>query len=511
MGQEIDAGRHGWSITIGAAVATIRRQMPRVIVEAFKQIERDQPGRPLIYLPTSNRAMTAADLALLARTIGAGLDAARVESGSVIAAAIGNRPAAIAAFLTCAERGHPWLPIDGGTSAREIAHIARRFNAAGVIVVAPEPVAGFANRHPLADGAWLAVADRPPSGPALDATVLKLTSGTTGVPRATLTTEAALVADSRTLMEAFGIGADHTQVAAIPLSHAYGFGNVLVPLLLQGTAVVMREAFVPERLPEDARAAGARAFPGVPFMFDFLAEHPPRDGWPPTLTILLSAGALLERASADRFRARFGIKIHSFYGTSETGGICYDQGDDEVPEGTVGRPLKGVQVSLLPHEDAPPGGGRVFVRGPNVATSYADGGDSDVFADGGFLTGDLGAFDAQGRLVLSGRVSPFVNVAGRKVQPAEVEQVLRELTGVVDVRVIGIADARRGEQLVAFLVMRTTQPSIVELRRFCAARLASYKIPRLFLFPDRIPVTPRGKTDRAALHAAARTAVTGML
>jgi acyl-CoA synthetase (AMP-forming)/AMP-acid ligase II len=166
---------------------------------------------------------------------------------------------------------------------------------------------------------------------------------------------------------------------------------------------------------------------------------------------------------------------------------------------------------LVPHEDAPPGGGRVFVRGPAVATAYADGGDPDVFADGGFLTGDLGAFDAQGRLVLSGRVSPFVNVAGRKVQPAEVEQVLRELAGVVDVRVIGIADARRGEQLVAFLVMRTIPPSVVDLRRFCASRLASYKIPRLFLFPDSIPLTSRGKTDRAALHAAARTATTGML
>jgi long-chain acyl-CoA synthetase len=256
---------------------------------------------------------------------------------------------------------------------------------------------------------------------------------------------------------------------------------------------------------------GARVFPGVPFMFDFFADHPPHDGWPPTLTTLLSAGARLERATVDRFRARFGIKIHSFYGTTETGGICYDDGDDEVADGTVGRALKSVSVWLVPHEHAPVGGGRVLVCGRGVATSYADGADPEVFVDGGFLTGDLGAFDVQGRLVLSGRVSPFVNVAGRKVQPGEVEQVLRELDGVLDVRVIGIADARRGEQLVAFLVMRTTPPSIAELRGFCATRLASHKIPRLFLSLDRIPTTSRGKTDRAALHAAARSASTGML
>ena len=160
--------------------------MTRVIVEAFKRIERDQPARPLIYLPVVNRAMTAAELALLARTIGAGVDAAGMAPGSVIAAAIGNRPAAIAAFLACAERGHPWLPIDCGTSVGEIAHIARRFNAEGVIVATPEPVAGFATRHPVAHEVWLAVADREPSGPALDAAVLKLTSGTTGVPRAAI-------------------------------------------------------------------------------------------------------------------------------------------------------------------------------------------------------------------------------------------------------------------------------------------------------------------------------------
>jgi acyl-CoA synthetase (AMP-forming)/AMP-acid ligase II len=113
--------------------------------------------------------------------------------------------------------------------------------------------------------------------------------------------------------------------------------------------------------------------------------------------------------------------------------------------------------------------------------------------------------------VLSGRVSPFVNVAGRKDQPREVEQALREIEGLLDVRVMGVADQRRGELLVAFLVMRGARPSVVELRRFCATRLASFKIPRVFVFLDQIPLTGRGKTDRAALEAAARAASTGML
>ena len=76
----------------------------------------------------------------------------------------------------------------------------------------------------------------------------------------------------------------------------------------------------------------------------------------------------------------------------------------------------------------------------------------DVFTDGGFLTGDYGTWDERGRLSLGGRVSSFVNVAGHKVRPDEVEDVLRAMPGVADVRVIGADDSRRGEQIVACIV-----------------------------------------------------------
>ena len=91
--------------------------------------------------------------------------------------------------------------------------------------------------------------------------------------------------------------------------------------------------------------------------------------------------------------------------------------------------------------------------GNAVASGYTDG-DGGAFVDGGFLSGDRGAFDACGRLTLVGRVSSFVNVAGRKVQPDEVERVLRAMPGVDDVRVVAAADARRGQQLVACIVPR---------------------------------------------------------
>jgi glutamate racemase len=95
-------------------------------------------------------------------------------------------------------------------------------------------------------------------------------------------------------------------------------------------------------------------------------------------------------------------------------------------------------------------------------------------------------------------VSAFVNVAGRKVQPAEVEAVLREAEGVEDARVFGVADPRRGEALVA-CVVAAAGADPTALRRYCTARLSPHKVPRVVVTLERWPLTDRGKLDRAAL------------
>ena len=108
---------------------------------------------------------------------------------------------------------------------------------------------------------------------------------------------------------------EDAQIAVIPLSHSYGLSVLLMPLLLQGTAIVLRESFVPQQLPADAHHTGATRLPGVPFMFDYFVEHPPAEGWPERLTGVISAGARLSSDTATAFHRAFGVKIHGFYGT----------------------------------------------------------------------------------------------------------------------------------------------------------------------------------------------------
>jgi acyl-CoA synthetase (AMP-forming)/AMP-acid ligase II len=260
---------------------------------------------------------------------------------------------------------------------------------------------------------------------------------------------------------------------------------------------------VPHQLPADARRFGARIFPGVPFMFEYFLANPPADGWPPSLRFLISAGAPLASSTVRAFHERYGVKIHSLYGASETGAIAFDGSDDVDDSGAVGTALPGVTIGL---RDDPPSEnpGRIHVQSDAVADGYSDG-TRDGFVDGGFLTGDYGTWDDRQRLTLVGRTSSFVNVAGRKVQPDEVERVLREMPGVRDVRVLAAPDPRRGQQIVACIVADPdARVGVIDVRRFCSARLASYKIPRSVVFLDALPITPRGKVDRAALDELVR-------
>jgi len=478
---------------------------PSEIIERFARVHRDTPERPLIYLPLARTTLTASDLWDAACRQTTRLTALGLQRGDLVMYTAGNRAELLALWLACRASGLALMPVDAGTTAPELGALADRFGARLIIASAAAiPFTGAAEPHPYADELLAIV---PPHGVPKQypgAAVLKLTSGSTGLPKATHTTERQLVEDTEHITQAMGIGPHDCQMCALPLSHAYGMGNLILPALIQGTAIVLREGFVPHQLPADAVAYGARVFPGVPFMFDHFRDHLPPGTWPRGLDTLISAGARLETSTVIPFHRTFGVKIHSFYGTSETGGIAYDDSVELAEEGCVGRPMPGVTITFRPEDGAPAGGGRVHVAGSAVSSRYAGEPDSDgAFTVDGFLTGDYGRMSERGHVILTGRVSAFINVAGRKVQPEEIEAVLREMPGVADVRVLGVSDPARGQLVVACIVPNGETPGLLSVRRFCAGRLAPYKIPRTVVVLDRIPLTERGKTDRRLLEALA--------
>lgn len=469
------------------------------IVAALARLHRSDPHRPLIHLPASGIVLDAEDVWQAMQRDAEALRAAGLQPRQVIVVAAGNRAGVVALTVACRALDLVLVPVDTGTTVPEVTGLADRLDASALAIPGVTAAAHRLPSTPLGDGLVLVLRRAGAVRSVHDAAVMKLTSGSTGTPKTTLTTEAQLIADARQVITGMRIGPDDTQLAVISLAHSYGLSVLLLPLLLQGTAIVLRESFVPANLAADVRAAGARVFPGVPFMFQHFLAHPPADGWPSGLNKLISAGARLPLETVRDFATTFAVKIHSFYGTSESGGITYDDSEDVDASETLGRPLPGVTITFIADDGTPPGTGRIFVQSSAVSTGYA-GEVNDAFRDGGFLTGDYGAFDTRGRLALKGRVSSFINVAGKKVDPAEVEQVLALMPGVHEAYVTAAADAQRGEQVVACLAV-TAGLTTFAVRQYCSTRLSPHKIPRTIVFVDAIPRTARGKVDRRALDA----------
>ena len=476
------------------------------LLDRFRHLVDSGSDRPAVISLATGQVTTRAVLADMAASFARAFTSLRLPPHASIVTALGNRPEHIAALMACLESERPLLPADPGTSTAAALALARTWGAAAVVA----PSAGGV--PPATHGLTreLSLWQLPPSSRGFDAAVMKLTSGTTGTPKAVLTSAANLAADVDHIVRAMDIRPGDTQIGYIPLSHAYGLGNLVLPVLWQGTVAAIREAFTPHLLPRDVATTGARTMPAVPFMFDKLLEVLPEGAFPPHLQLLVSAGAPLGYDSLAGFHRRFGRKIHSFYGSSETGGICYDASDGLPGEVTVGRPMPGVTLTLLDVEGLPAKEGRrIHVASGAVSRAYAtpDGSTLDGFDAGAFLTGDLGRLDAEGNLVLTGRLSSFVNVAGRKVQPEEVALRLRDMPDLADASVVGVPCPLRGERLVAVIVPRGVAPSALRLRQFCAAALPAYKVPRDFVVVPAMPRDVRGKIDRQRLHEIAAGSV----
>ncbi len=474
--------------------------MPHVLDERFRRVCRDRGSAPAVHDLADGRTLTFGQLYAWSLSIGQAIGALGIGPGATVVALVGNRPIFFPVLAACLSARTALLPL-GETTDEEASAVIASSGARAVVTDRALPLA-TAGTIALGDGVQLAALARRATAPGYgEAVVLKLTSGSTDVPKAAVARVEHLTNDGDHVIEAMGIRPADVNFACIPLSHSYGLGSVVMPLMIQGTAVALRQSFQPTQCLGDIASSGATVFPGVPFMFDRLRAAPV-ERLPGGLRLLITAGAKIDPATVAWFHRSLGRKVHSFYGSSETGGIAYDDSLTLSDPLHVGHPMPETSIAIRDPDSV--GAGRVFVAGSAVAAGYATDrwGAPSAFVDGGFLTGDLGHFDDGGGLVLTGRVSTLVNVAGLKVDPAEVERVLLELPGVADVRVMGASCDRRGQQLVAFVVSNRAMTQ-VDLRQGCARTLSPHKIPRQFIFLDRFPLDARGKMDRRALEAMA--------
>ncbi len=456
------------------------------IVAAFARLLADAPGA--VAVSTATASSPRAHVDAIASAVTARIERAGLAPGATVAFAAPNGPGFLGGLLGCLRARHPTMLVDEDVVRREGTGAIASLGAVAVVTCAawpaPRPVATLRAIENAADL-------RAPAG----ATVLKTTSGSTGKPRAVAFSSAALLADARQLAHTMQIAPADRLVATIPMSFSYGLGNLTLPALLFGNEIVLGDGLNPIATLAAVRAARASVLPSVPVFLQAMLRLDVRD-LPPTLRLVISAGAPLSAAVARAFRARFGRSIHCFYGSSETGGITYDRTGNAAERGTVGTPIEAVKVEV----DAD---GAIEVRSPALGLQYLpDEGDATL-REGRFKTADAGAIDAtNGELRLLGRQSEIVNVAGRKVHPREVEAVIAQLAGVDDVVVVAEALVDRATDVCHAIV--ASAPGALaarEVREHCARLLAAHKVPKLITLVAAIPRTERGKLDRARLRA----------
>lgn len=431
-------------------------------------------GPDRVAVAADDGELTYAALLARARAV-----AADLEPGAPVALALAPGLDFAVALHACLLAGAPAVPLDLRLSAEE-----RSLRAAGARVLdrLPDPgargsAAVAACRTPRPDDIAVAGGRQPRAD---DVATVMHTSGTTATPKRVELTHSNWWWNAAGSALAIGLDPAERWLCALPLAHVGGL-SILTRSAVYATTAVLHARFDAERA---ARTIVEERITVVSVVATMLARlldaglaHPPH------LRVALLGGgpapaSLLARAAAA------GVPVSQTYGLTETcAQACTSPPGDAAD---AGLPLPGTRVRIRARE--------IEVKGPTVAPSAA--------GPGGWLaTGDLGTLDVRGRLTVVGRRADTIVSGGENVAPAEVEAALLAHPDVADVAVYGRPDPEWGEAIVARVVPRAgAHPELADVREFCAARLAAFKLPKALELAATLPRTPTGKLLRHNLR-----------
>jgi long-chain acyl-CoA synthetase len=345
-----------------------------------------------------------------------------------------------------------------------------------------------------------------PVDPRRDLAALQYTGGTTGRPKGAMLTHYNLVANAYQTAAwdpAIQPGRE-TTLAVLPLFHVFGLTLCLTTSILIGATVVLVPKFDTRLVLAAIRKWRPTIFPGVPPIYQQLAESSrARRAHMNSIRTCVSGAMRLPRETVEAFRrASGGAHICQGYGMTETSPVALANPlDGNARHVSVGIPLPSTYVRVVSENEparAMPVGhaGELLIYGPQVFQGYwkQPRETAEVLTGGWLRTGDIGVMSPDGFFTLIDRKRDVIIVNGLNVYPSEVESVLAGHPAVADCAVVGLPDRRRGELVKAFVVPRPgAAPDPAELTAFCARRLAEYKVPSVVEFREELPRNLLGK------------------
>lgn len=353
----------------------------------------------------------------------------------------------------------------------------------------------------------------PPLVPAAaddDVALIMYTSGTTGRPKGAMLTHRNLTYQYLNALLSTDVRQDEVHLAVAPLFHIAGLNMMTLPSFMLGGRLIIHRAFRPDAVLSTIGREGVTSSFMVPAMIDALAQHPDfgaaRLG---SLRSIMVGGSPLPERSIRVWSER-GVRIMQGFGMTETApGVCLlDARDAEAKAGSAGRPHFFSEVRLVDPVSGRDVGvgqaGEVWVRGPQVMSGYWNRPEAsaEALAGGWYHSGDVAVRDIEGYFTIKDRLKDMYISGGENVYPAEVENALLNVPGVLEAAVVGVPDERWGESGCAFVVVAPGMGDVERVRIGLAQRLARYKLPRDIVVVAELPRTTTGKLRKSELRGA---------
>lgn len=472
-------------------------------------------GRPA--LVAGERRWSYRELDDAVSALAGGLASLGLGPGARVGLHLPNTPEFVLAYYACQKLSLVPLSLNVTYAAAEIAYIAGHAEAAAVITTRalagalPARSAMPTVRHVLEAERLgeLRGAPRPRAADCdREATAAILyTSATTGRPKGVMLSHANVVSNAYATAHHLRMAEDDVGLCALPLFHCFGQNFILNAVVTAGATLVLQERFVPDAFAAAVPRHGVTLLYGVPAMYVVFLAGPvlPFD----SVRLFFSAAATLPTEVERRWQACYGRPIHQGYGLTECSPSASYNHEVAHRPGSVGTPIENVEMRIADDQgrEVPDGElGEILIKGPNVMKGYFanPAATAETVREGWLHSGDIGYRDPDGYFYIVDRVKDMINVAGFKVFPREVEEVLFRHESVGDTAVVGMPDPVRGETVKAFVVLkRGAAVEAAALQALCREALASYKVPEAVEFIDALPKSPTGKILKKELRGRA--------
>ncbi len=464
--------------------------------------------------------LSYADLFTEAGSLAALMAANGICAGDRVAVMLANGADAVRAIIAILRLGAVLVAVSARARPAELDHIREDCAPAAIIYgsefaeIVGAPRAATAH-YDVSAPAWRGAIDQKedaPATPPVDGEALFAilhTSGTTGRPKGAMLTHLGAIHSCLHWRDAFGLGDAERTLVCVPWAHVSGLCGAVLPFLYLGGTLVMLPEFKRRAALELAARERITHALMVPAMYGLcLLEPDLADFDLKNWRIAAYGGAPMPESTIARFAAAFPwLAMCNAYGATETtsAATIMPPGEGTARADSIGRvvPCGDIRVMNESGREVPRGiDGELWIAGPMVVPGYWRNAEATAasFAGGYWKSGDIGSIDADGYVRIADRKKDMIIRGGFKIYPAEVENVLAGLAGVVESAVVGQSDPMLGEAVVAF-VNTTGDLTSIQVREWCAERLSDYKVPALVVIEAAaLPRNANGKIQKAALR-----------